>query len=204
MANRTDALLLTSKLLLHSHRVATRHAASHALVSAGIINAQPGSTNTIPGHVQFTIDVRSPSGAAVEQIEAELKRGFARIASGQEPIANSVLHVGGTLGWPERFRVAWRTDSATAAAVFDARGIACVRDAAAARGLAARDLSSGAGHDSVHASRRCPTTMVFVPCRAGVSHNPEEYATPEDCAAGTQVLMDSVLRYDQLRKEGVV
>lgn len=206
MANRTDALLLTSKLLLHSHRVATQHAASQALVSTGIIRALPGSTNTIPGRVQFTVDVRSPSGEAVEVIEAQLKRDFAAIAAGREPLegaAGGSLHAGCTLGRPDGFRVSWRTDSATAATVFDPSCIACVRAAAADNGLAhlARDISSGAGHDSVYASRHCPTTMVFVPCRGGVSHNPEEYSSPEDCAIGTQVIMDSVLRYDQLRKE---
>ena len=55
------------------------------------------------------------------------------------------------------------------------------------------------GHDSVHTSKRCPTAMIFVPCRDGVSHNPREYCAIEDCANGAQVLMGSVLRWDGLR-----
>lgn len=62
-----------------------------------------------------------------------------------------------------------------------------------------RDITSGAGHDSVYASRICPTSMIFVPCRDGVSHHPAEYASPADCAAGANVLMQSILRYDKLR-----
>jgi acetylornithine deacetylase/succinyl-diaminopimelate desuccinylase-like protein len=57
-----------------------------------------------------------------------------------------------------------------------------------------------AGHDSVHTSTRVPTAMIFVPCREGLTHNPAEYSSPEDCANGAQVLLGSVLRFDQLRR----
>lgn len=64
-----------------------------------------------------------------------------------------------------------------------------------------RSMASGAGHDSVYASRHCPTSMIFVPCREGISHNPTEWASPEDCEIGAQVLLQSVLKYDQLRQK---
>jgi beta-ureidopropionase / N-carbamoyl-L-amino-acid hydrolase len=54
-------------------------------------------------------------------------------------------------------------------------------------------LPSGAGHDAQMLARVCPTGMVFVPSRAGVSHNPAEYSSPEHLAAGTQVLADVML-----------
>jgi acetylornithine deacetylase/succinyl-diaminopimelate desuccinylase-like protein len=62
-----------------------------------------------------------------------------------------------------------------------------------------RRMTSGAGHDSVFASRRCPTTMIFVPCKDGGSHHPEEWCEKEDCASGASVLMGAVLRFDQKR-----
>ena len=62
-----------------------------------------------------------------------------------------------------------------------------------------RRMTSGAGHDSVFASRRCPTAMVFVPCKDGVSHHPEEWCEKEDCANGASVLMGAALRFDQKR-----
>jgi acetylornithine deacetylase/succinyl-diaminopimelate desuccinylase-like protein len=55
------------------------------------------------------------------------------------------------------------------------------------------------GHDSVFTGKRVPTTMIFVPCKNGVSHHPEEYCGPADCANGSQVLMGAVLNYDKLR-----
>lgn len=58
-------------------------------------------------------------------------------------------------------------------------------------------MTSGAGHDSVYTSKRCPTSMIFVPSRNGISHHPEEWTSPEDCALGAEVLCQSVLRYDR-------
>ncbi|KAK8041950.1 hypothetical protein PG993_006473, partial [Apiospora rasikravindrae] len=198
LANRSDALLLASKLMVHGNRVATKHS---ALVSTGILTLSPGSTNTIPGSVRFSLDIRAPQNATVEEVEAQLRQDFADLASGKDI---GGLHEGGTLGKSE-FSVSWRTDSETTATVFHEDCIRCVREAAAdvlgdgSEGLV-RDVVSGAGHDSVYASRVCPTTMIFVPCRDGVSHNPAEYTSPEDCAIGAEVLMHSVLKYDALRQ----
>ncbi|KAL0573190.1 hypothetical protein V5O48_008762 [Marasmius crinis-equi] len=202
---RSDALLLASKFILHSHRLATAHS---ALATTGILTLEPGSTNTIPGSVSFSLDIRSPKDEVVTALEAALKRDFAALASGQD-IGD--LHAGCTPGRSD-FDVSWRTDSATSATHFHEDCIRCVRGAAVAAlgegGLGARepeelmeDMTSGAGHDSVHTSRHCPTSMIFVPSRDGVSHNPTEYTSPEDCELGAQVLMQSALRYDLLRRE---
>ncbi|KAL4966694.1 uncharacterized protein BDV14DRAFT_188870 [Aspergillus stella-maris] len=59
------------------------------------------------------------------------------------------------------------------------------------------DMTSGAGHDSVYASRHCPTAMIFVPCLDGVSHHPTEYCAADDCALGAQTLLESVVAYDR-------
>jgi len=59
------------------------------------------------------------------------------------------------------------------------------------------DMKSGAGHDSAWTSKVVNTSMIFVPSRDGISHNPNEYTSPEDCALGAQVLLGAVLRYDE-------
>jgi acetylornithine deacetylase/succinyl-diaminopimelate desuccinylase-like protein len=64
-----------------------------------------------------------------------------------------------------------------------------------------RRMTSGAGHDSVFASRRWHTAMIFVPFKDGVSHHPEEWCEKEDCADGASVLMGAVLRFDWKRHE---
>ncbi len=64
-------------------------------------------------------------------------------------------------------------------------------------GFAMRDMVSGAGHDAAYVARIAPTTMIFVPCEGGLSHNEAESTSPEECAAGAQVLLDAVIAYDQ-------
>ena len=71
-----------------------------------------------------------------------------------------------------------------------------MRDGVAKAGFASRDMASGAGHDAAYIARVAPTTMIFVPCLGGISHNEAESTTLEECAAGAQVLLNAVLAYD--------
>ncbi|KAK0631046.1 hypothetical protein B0T17DRAFT_487348 [Bombardia bombarda] len=185
-SSRSDALLAACRMITLSHDLATSHA---ALASTGILTLHPGSVNTIPGRVTFSLDIRAPLDSTLDTLEAELKSRFATIASKETTKGLDLA-------------VSWRTDSVSPAIHFHEDCISAVREAAKAvcgSDSLARDMVSGAGHDSVYTSRHCPTSMVFVPCRNGVSHNPEEYTSPEDCAIGAEVLMQSVLRYDRLR-----
>ncbi|KAI0466515.1 hypothetical protein F4859DRAFT_297452 [Xylaria cf. heliscus] len=191
LGNRADAMLLAARLITHSHTLATKHS---ALASTGILTLTPGSTNTIPGHVSFTLDVRAPTDSTVDTMEDALKHDFTLIANGE------ILP--GASASSKPLKVSWRTDSISPATRFHPDCISAVRASAEAvtgdRKLV-RDMTSGAGHDSVYASRHCPTSMIFVPSKDGVSHNPEEYTSPEDCAIGANVLMQSVLRFDRMR-----
>ena len=68
-----------------------------------------------------------------------------------------------------------------------------MRNAAAGNAFAHMDLVSGAGHDACYVAQVAPTAMIFVPCKDGISHNEIESATPEDLAAGCQVLLDAAV-----------
>ena len=65
--------------------------------------------------------------------------------------------------------------------------IQAVREGVKQAGFSSRDMASGAGHDAAYIARVAPTTMIFVPCLGGISHNEEESTTLEECAAGAQV-----------------
>ena len=67
-----------------------------------------------------------------------------------------------------------------------------------ALGLTPRRMASGAGHDMAWFSRIAPSAMIFVPCKDGRSHTPEEWSEPGEIAAGAAVLLDAVLRLDTL------
>ncbi|KAK4978424.1 hypothetical protein LTR66_010593 [Elasticomyces elasticus] len=198
-AHRADALLAASKMILYSHRAASRVG---ALASTGILTLKPGSTNTVPGTVRFSLDLRAPKDSVVEEVEKACKSAFSAIATGEDVDG---LNKDCTPS-NRQCSVSWTTDSVSPATNFHDDCIGCVTEAAAdlfgadATKLTKR-MVSGAGHDSVYTSKRVPTSMVFIPCRDGVSHNPAEYSTPEDCAIGAQVLMGAVVRYDRLRAE---
>ncbi|KAK1821832.1 hypothetical protein LTR12_003708 [Friedmanniomyces endolithicus] len=209
--HRADALLTASKMILASHKIATQHG---ALASTGILNLKPGSTNTVPGFVQFSLDIRAPENETVDKTEAACKSAFSALAVGQDVMDIQT----GCAPSSRQCTLDWRTDFVSPATHFHDDCISCVQAAAqdlcgssggeADAEVKGRDIgswgklmTSGAGHDTVYANKRCPASMIFVPCRDGVSHNPSEYSSPEQCADGANVLLGAVVRYDRLRGE---
>jgi hydantoinase/carbamoylase family amidase len=195
-ANRSDALLASAKMILRSHQVAT---ANNALASTGLLSLTPGSTNTVPGFVKFSLDLRSSSDETMSAMEETLRTDFEKIAQGHEV---GDLNTGCTTGLP--CKVSWSVDQSAKVAQFDSECISCIEESAndwfgSDSQSLTRRMYSGAGHDSVHTSTRVPTAMIFIPCREGLTHNPAEYSSPEDCAIGAQVLLSSVLKFDKLR-----
>ncbi|KAF2263449.1 N-carbamoyl-L-amino acid hydrolase [Lojkania enalia] len=198
LKSRADALLTASKMILHSHRLATTNS---ALASTGILNLKPGSTNTVPGEVTFSLDIRAPKDSTVQRMAAQIKSDFPKIAAGQDVMNCNENCI---TGLPCEVSITEDFDSP--ATTFHPDCIAAVHQAAhSALGSNSHnlimDMVSGAGHDSVYTSKRCPTSMIFVPCREGISHNPAEFCKDEDCALGAQVLLQSVLRFDRMRDE---
>ncbi|KAL1409225.1 hypothetical protein Q8F55_006058 [Vanrija albida] len=183
-AYRADPMLLAARFLTRAHEIAKTHS---GLVTTGIFHAHPGSINTIPHNVFFSLDFRHVDDAGVAAIDGGIKA-----------MARELEAEGG------RYKCAIEFEP-----LFDAPAVAfhpACREAirTAAEGSISkqevRDIISGAGHDSCATNLHCPTGMIFVPCKDGLSHNPEEYATPEDCVLGAQVLLDAALLYDQGRK----
>lgn len=162
LAARRDPVLAASKMIVASNAIAKRHG---ALASTGVVKLpRTASTNTVASEVSFTLDIRHPQDRVVHAVQDECLQAFADIAREDGK--------GVTLDWT--------LDTDSAAVEFDEDCIAAVRGAAT--GLVGEDqwmeLTSGAGHDSVYTSRHCPTAMIFVPCKGGVSHHPEEYCSP--------------------------
>ena len=159
---RKDPLLAAARMISASNDIARRLG---ALASTGILKIpSTSSTNTVASQASFTLDIRHPSDAVVAQVQDECLKSFNTIAAA------------------EKVRLEWTLDTDSPAVEFDPTCIETVE------GVATRlegpdgwlHMTSGAGHDSAYASYRCPTSMIFVPCKDGVSHNPEEYCSPED------------------------
>lgn len=139
---RADPLLASAKCILASHIVAAAHA---ALASTGILTVTPGSVNTVPGRVRFSLDVRARSDRTLAATIAEIKSEFARLVEGEELVPGGGEVRGKGCSWE------WRDDFQSKAVVFDARAVGCVEAAAGAvfgegevRGLT-EGMVSGAG-----------------------------------------------------------
>ncbi|KAK2744039.1 hypothetical protein FQN57_004492 [Myotisia sp. PD_48] len=189
--HRADALYASAKMMVRAREIAEKHG---CLASVGIVDVKPGSVNTVPGFVSFSLDFRGPESENVAILDAELRKEFAAIAAEE----------GSKIGKP--CKVEWELSFDSPAINFHPDCIECVTESA--RAVVAgtpnpesmyRTLRSGAGHDSCFTSKRVPTSMVFIPCKDGVSHHPEEFSTAEDCMNGASVILQAVVRYDKKR-----
>lgn len=186
--HRADAMFASAKMMVRAREVAQKHG---CLASVGIVDIKPGSVNTIPGFVSFSLDIRGPESSDVDVVDEELRGEFAAIAAEE----------GKGIGKP--CRVEWQLDFDSPAVKFHPDCIECVESSAKAlcdgETSLYRTIRSGAGHDSVFTSKRVPTSMIFVPCKDGVSHHPEEFSSSDECVDGATVLLQAVVRYDRKR-----
>ncbi|KAJ1028611.1 hypothetical protein NDA16_001777 [Ustilago loliicola] len=137
-------------------------------VALGILRLSPGSVNTAPGHVFFTLDIRHPCTDKLASLCSAIESAAHRIASQDS-------EKGCELEWVETFN--------SPAITFDPDCIASVRKAVEVNYGAeqGKDIYSGAGHDTCSTSKRCPSSMIFITSKDGDSHNPREHSSPEDC-----------------------
>ena len=144
----------------------------HQVGTVGRLGLHPDLVNVVAARAVLTVDLRNTEAAVLASAEERVRSFAATCASGEGVTAS------------------WRTLARFEPVAFDPGVVDRVEAAAVARGLSVRRLPSGAGHDAQMLARVCPTGMVFVPSRGGVSHNPAEYTAPPDLAAGAQVLAD--------------
>jgi N-carbamoyl-L-amino-acid hydrolase len=136
--------------------------------TVGRVEVNPNSSNTVADRARFTIDLRHPDRDVL------LARGDAIAATVKGALETCTATV------TERFHAL--------PSRFDPLVPDAVEKAALAQGLKPLRMFSGAFHDAQFLAPLCPTGMIFVPCRGGVSHHPSEYSSPQQLAAGTRVL----------------
>ena len=144
-------------------------------ITVGTLAVEPGGFNIVPGRCEFSIDVRAGRNDDLERTHEWITALLHRIAE-EEALACELVQ---THGQPPHD--------------FDEQIVAALRPAAEAESARALDLTSGAGHDAMVIGRQVPAGMLFVPSRDGLSHNPDEYTSPEQCELGARVLERAVL-----------
>ncbi|MGL5513324.1 MAG: Zn-dependent hydrolase [Sporomusa sp.] len=174
MIMRQDALTAAAEIILKVEHLAAAEGHNGTVGTTGVIQAEPGAMNVIPGRVELGIDIRSISQISKEQVVAALMTAIGEIQ--------------------ER-----RGVGVAIATLADGKPVAISReivdflhDIAKQQKLTSMQMPSGAGHDAMHLAAIAPTGMIFVPCKGGISHNPAEWASIEDITAGARLLLDAV------------
>jgi allantoate deiminase len=173
MGLRRDALAAAAVIINRIEREAGRTGTSVGTV--GQLDLEPGGINIVPGRVSFSLDLRDIDESIRNDVETRIMHEAALLCE-QRGIELETKTL-------QRLPPAPCSDLVRNAA----------REACEALDLEPFELASGAGHDGMRLTELCPIGMIFVRSRAGVSHNPAEYSSKEDCAAGTDVLYRTLL-----------
>ncbi|MDB4078143.1 Zn-dependent hydrolase [Amylibacter sp.] len=174
MHMRKNAGLAMARILENVDEIALSHA-PHAVGAAGHIDVYPNSRNVIPGKVVFTVDLRSPELAVINDMEQRLRSGAKKICD--------------DMGLEVSFEKVGGFDPVT----FDEKCVSSIRNAAERMGYSHMNIISGAGHDACWINGVAPSAMVMCPCVDGLSHNEAEDISKEWAVAGADVLMHAVI-----------
>jgi N-carbamoyl-L-amino-acid hydrolase len=143
-------------------------------ITFGVVQASPGSSNTVPGKLEFTVDIRHPEASH-----------YQAMLQGYEAIIQDAAR---QFGLEMEFECFWEAPGIT----FDSECIEAVQQAVDALGYSHRKMVSGAGHDASNVAKVAPTSMIFIPCKDGLSHNEKEAIIPADAVAGANILLHAM------------
>src|SRR5215468_10965778 len=174
MPRRKDALVCASEMVLAVNSIGMANQ-PYACATVGMMQVSPNSRNVIPGKVFFTVDFRHPDADTLADMRLAL------LDACREICLRRKLDL--------EFKEIWYSPPVK----FHDECVAAVQKATEDLGLSHRRIVSGAGHDSVYMSRVTPTSMIFVPCKDGISHNEIEDAKQEELAAGCDVLLRAMI-----------
>jgi ureidoglycolate amidohydrolase len=174
MPDRRDALCAAAELILAVEEAAKTSGAADTVATVGICEVFPGAVNSIPSRVRLSIDIRDTNAERRDRAMQKIENAGQAISSRRE--------------------VAMHTEmlNSDAPAICGEAVVTAISRACEKHGLKYLAMPSRAYHDSLFMSRIAPTGMLFIPCRGGYSHRPDEYASPEDIARGTLVLAETL------------
>jgi beta-ureidopropionase / N-carbamoyl-L-amino-acid hydrolase len=154
----------------------------YLVATVGKLSVEPNAVNAVPGSVLMILETRSTDETTLLQFEQELwRRTEGELNDRGLRLKRSLL-------------------SQTLPTACSPLIQSTIEEASTAAGFSSTRLPSGAGHDGVFVARIAPMGMIFVPCREGRSHAPEEWAEPEDCANGARVLAETLILLDRSLK----
>ncbi len=176
MPDRKDALCAAAELILAAERAARSSGAVDTVATVGVCDVFPGAVNSIPGRVKMTLDIRDTDQARRDGVMQTIERSLQNIsAMRQVSIQSELLNADAPADCAPEVRAA-------------------LAESCREHGFPFLEMVSRAYHDSLFLSQIAPTGMLFIPCRNGYSHRPDEYAAPEDIALGALVLAETLAK----------
>ncbi|WP_420603694.1 Zn-dependent hydrolase [Flagellimonas sp.] len=179
MNARQDALLAAAKFTVAVNEI-TNSFEGNQVGTVGRIKAEPGAPNVIPGKVVASLEIRDLSSKVIEKVFHAIKAKAAEISA-----ASNVSIEFKPL------------DTTADPALTDKIIQKEIETVASKLGLTFKYMPSGAGHDAQDMATICPTGMIFVPSKGGISHSPNEFTSAEDMADGANVLLQTILALDK-------
>ncbi len=180
MDRRCDALAAAARLVVRAEDGAKQlnRDGVYFVATVGQLSVSPNATNVVPGRVELGLEFRSDSDSARKRFEVVIREFLGELAADSD------------------LRISSEKVSDAAPAICSDAVRAAIAKAGGSLGRTVIDLPSGAGHDAMHLAGAGPIGMIFIPCRGGRSHCPEEWVEPADLAAGAEVLYETVLELD--------
>jgi ureidoglycolate amidohydrolase len=176
MPVRHDAMLAGAEIALAVERAAKGSGSPDTVGTVGVFRIEPGAVNSVPFKAYLEIDLRDSRLDTRSKALAEI-RGAADQSCSRRGI-----------------KMEFEEINADPPAAGDQQTVAIAEKVCAELGLRSLRMVSRAYHDSLFMARVSPTTMIFIPCRNGWSHRPEEFSTPEHIASGAEVLAHTMAR----------
>lgn len=176
MPDRRDALLAGAEITLAVERAVLGTGSPDTVGTTGVFRIEPGAVNSVPCRAWLEIDVRDTQAATRDSALAQIEKVIAEIC-----------HRRGVQWNLERLNV-------DPPAACDPKLVETVVTVCQELKLPAKRMISRAYHDSLFMAQLCPATMIFIPCRDGISHRPDEYSSPEQIRDGVRVLAHTLAR----------
>ncbi len=174
MPARRDASLAAAELALAVERAVLASGSADAVGTTGVFRVEPGAINSVPVRAMVEIDLRDTSLGTRDRAEADIRAAAGEIAARR------------------RVTISFETINSDAPASCDPALVAAVTESAEALGCSVVPMISRAYHDSLFMARVCPIAMIFIPCRNGWSHRPDEFSSVDAMAKGVAVLAASL------------
>ncbi|MHB1021066.1 MAG: M20 family metallo-hydrolase [Acidobacteriaceae bacterium] len=170
MPDRKDALAAAAEIVLAAESAAKATGAMDTVATVGMCEVFPGAINSVPSRVKLSLDVR----------DIDLVR--------RDGVLHAITQACETISAKRKVKINTEILNADAPAASDETILLAIESACATYSIRSRRMVARAYHDSLFMARIAPMAMIFIPCRDGVSHRPDEYASPEEIVCGVQVL----------------